>query len=78
MNNSEVNDIEFVAITHYRNKDDACDLAMTIPAVKEFVDTWGGHCGANKKVFIGHVTHMLANIRAGYDATDILEGEESE
>jgi len=64
------NDLEFLAVAYTRNKDDAADLAMTIPAVKDHVDTWGGNTGTSKAVYIGHLVHMLVRIKAGYDLSD--------
>ena len=64
------NDLEFLAVTYTRNKDDAATLAMTIPAVADHMKTWGPHCGTSKEVYLGHIVHMLVRIRAGYDLTD--------
>jgi hypothetical protein len=64
------NDLEFLAVTYTRNKEDASTLAMTIPAIKDHIDTWGGNTGTSKAVYVGHLVHMLVRIRAGYDLTD--------
>lgn len=40
--------------------DGACTWAEhNMPSVCEFFDTWASHCGAPRRVFVGHVVKML-------------------
>jgi len=43
--------------------DQACEWAENnVPELKSFFDTWSMHCGASRKVFIGHTIKTLINL----------------
>lgn len=49
--------------------DAACEMAEQIPAIAEFFDTWAKHCGASRKVFVGHTVVMLVSLTVSTDET---------
>ncbi len=52
--------LEMLAKTDF---DEACDWAENnVPALRDYFDTWASHCGASRKVFIGHTIKMLIDI----------------
>ena len=51
-------------------------IEMRHPCVKDFLDTWGKHCGASRKVFTGHLVKMLIDYIEDREHLNIIEEAE--
>lgn len=55
-----------VGLYAFGNWDVTCEWAEeNIPQLASHLETWGPHCGAPRKVYLGHIVRMLIDIERG-------------
>jgi len=58
--NSKIEHLRILAETDFEG---ACVWAEhNIKSLSEYFDTWASHCGASRKVFIGHTIRAILDI----------------